>query len=129
MNTETELRRIFPEVLKSLGNGAGCTETCSLEFLQTIPEEVKLVIDSKDTTIQALKDRISKLEASIKELQKEVDEADRSAGKANRLLEYKTEECIKRQDWLSKAKKQWGCNDNVSFDVIWEEALALKGRF
>ena len=33
-----------------------------------------------------------------------------------------------RSAWLSKAKRQWGVDDNVSFDDIWAEALALKAR-
>lgn len=40
-----ELRKIFPAILDALGNGAWCSETVSLEFLQEIPKEVKMVVE------------------------------------------------------------------------------------
>jgi hypothetical protein len=48
--TIAELRAIFPEILQAIGTGA-CTATVSLDFLRQIPNEVRLVIQSKDHTI------------------------------------------------------------------------------
>jgi hypothetical protein len=36
------LRAIFPKILDALGNGAFCTGNNSLEFLESIPDEVKM---------------------------------------------------------------------------------------
>lgn len=37
------LRALFPEILKNLESGA-CVADCSLEFLERIPNEVKLMV-------------------------------------------------------------------------------------
>ena len=45
---ETELaalRAVFPQICASLGNGAGCTPTVSVGFIESIPNEVQLVVD------------------------------------------------------------------------------------
>jgi hypothetical protein len=40
---ETErLRSVFPRILESLGNGAACSTDVSLEFIEQIPDEVRL---------------------------------------------------------------------------------------
>lgn len=54
------------------------------------------------------------------------DEADRRAGAAERRLESELEASNARRSWLDKAKDQWGVDRNVSFDVVWAEALQHK---
>ena len=51
-----DLRLIFPQILEALGNGAQCTAQCSLEFLQEIPNEVKLYIDRRLSQIKSDKE-------------------------------------------------------------------------
>lgn len=58
------------------------------------------------------------------EVRAERDEADRRAGAAERKLAHLQEAAAARASWLSKAKAQAGYSDNVSFDVVWAEALA-----
>jgi hypothetical protein len=38
------LRAIFPRALAALDNGSGCTESVSLEFLQSIPDEISQAV-------------------------------------------------------------------------------------
>lgn len=38
-------------------------------------------------------------------------------------IEYLEDSVSKRQQWLSKAKREAGFNDSVSFDVVWETVL------
>jgi hypothetical protein len=40
-----DLREILPKVLDALGNGSGCSPSCSVEFMRQIPKEVRLVVD------------------------------------------------------------------------------------
>jgi DNA repair exonuclease SbcCD ATPase subunit len=40
------LRAIFPKILEALGNGAGCTTDVSLEFLEDIPQEIRLFLSN-----------------------------------------------------------------------------------
>jgi hypothetical protein len=63
---------------------------------------------------------------TYEQLLKERDDADRLAGIAARKLEDVLDSQIKRNDWLFKAKKQWGVDDNISFDIVWADALELK---
>ena len=69
---------------------------------------------------------LEKAELAIKALIAERDEADRRAGAAERQREYSQESNNARANWLHRAKRQWGVDDNVSFDVVWAEALRLK---
>ena len=72
-----------------------------------------------DAELSAARKRIGELEA-------ERDEADRFAGAARRRIDDLEDAARKRARWLWEAKQQWGVDDNVSFDVVWAEALALK---
>ena len=54
-----ELRAIFPEICRAIGNGAGCTEQASVEFLREIPKEIAAVIGD-------LKARLAKYEGGGK---------------------------------------------------------------
>ena len=53
-----ELRAIFPEICRAIGNGAGCTEQASVEFLREIPKEIAAVIGD-------LKARLAKYEGEL----------------------------------------------------------------
>ena len=59
-------------------------------------------------------------------LREEVKEADRKAGEARRHWEYMRDRQHAHDDWLRKAKEQWGVHENTSFDVVWNECLQLK---
>ena len=39
-----QLRAVFPQICAALGNGAFCTPTVSVGFLESIPNEVQLVV-------------------------------------------------------------------------------------
>lgn len=56
----------------------------------------------------------------------ELDEADRRAVVLQRLLDYEKSKTAARESWLRKAKEEWGVSNYISFDHVWEEALALK---
>lgn len=55
-----ELRKIFPQILDSLGNGSVCADDSCLEFLRKIPKEVKIVVNKlkreRNEAIDCLKD-------------------------------------------------------------------------
>jgi hypothetical protein len=69
---------------------------------------------------------IKELKAELAKTRKELREADRRAGEAERHLAYEKDTSYRRESWLREAKEQWGVHPNVSFDRVWEEALALK---
>ena len=60
----------------------------------------------------------------IKSLQRELGEADRRAGAAERLRARDEETLRALSTARSKMKAQAGYDDNVSFDVVWADALA-----
>ena len=39
-----QLRAVFPQICAAIGNGAFCTPTVSVGFIQSIPNEVQLVV-------------------------------------------------------------------------------------
>ena len=57
-----EMRKIFPKILKALGNGAQCVETVSLEFLKHIPDEVRLYTVALNQQLAEARKEISQLE-------------------------------------------------------------------
>lgn len=63
--------------------------------------------------------------AQIAELQKQLNEADRRAGAAERQMEDLKEAAAKRSNWLYKAKQEAGYDSSISFDIVWAETLAL----
>lgn len=65
------------------------------------------------------------VEKSFEALEAERDEADRRAGASERRQEELQDSANKRSQWLSQAKREAGYDDNVSFDVVWSETLAL----
>jgi hypothetical protein len=66
------------------------------------------------------------LRASNEALRKELAEADRRAGAAERHAELLEKDTAARGAWLTKAKAEWGVDDRVSFDVVWKKALAAR---
>ena len=55
MTTENEisrLRAIFPKILEELQSGA-CTEDCSIEFLEMIPREVRMVMGKLERKLES----------------------------------------------------------------------------
>ena len=60
----------------------------------------------------------------ISSLQRQLAEADRRAGAAERLRASDAEALRAYATTRSKMKTQAGYDDNVSFDVVWADALA-----
>jgi len=60
----------------------------------------------------------------IARLTRELGEADRRAGAAERSLEWERDANQKARQWRDKQKVEAGYNPNVSFDVVWTETLA-----
>ena len=56
-----QLRAIFPQICTAIGNGAFCTPTVSVGFIQSIPNEVQLVVAE-------LRDRAQLAEAEVERL-------------------------------------------------------------
>jgi hypothetical protein len=77
-----------------------------------IPE----VPEPPDPTIQLLQEKVL-------QLQSDLDEADRRAGAAERANAKLIDEASARKSWLSKAKREAGYDEAVSFDVVWQETL------
>lgn len=73
-------------------------------------------------------EKIEALTIERDSLKAERDEADRRAGAAERLLANERDTNYRRTGWLDKAKQEWGCDRNTSFDVIWNECLHLKAK-
>lgn len=63
--------------------------------------------------------------ADLKVILADVNEADRRAGAAEREMSHLKDAAAARATWLSKAKRDAGVSDNVSFDVVWTQALPL----
>jgi hypothetical protein len=61
----------------------------------------------------------------IKRLKKDLAEADRRAGAAERENAGLRDTINRNRDWLARAKKEAGYRDSVSFDVVWAETLKL----
>lgn len=56
------LRKVISEIVKNLKSGA-VAETCSLEFMECVPNEVKLVISAKDAEIERLKNKFTEIQS------------------------------------------------------------------
>lgn len=65
---------------------------------------------------------------TVQELRGQLNEADRRAGAAERQMQSYVSECQSSKDWIRKAKEEWGVDNSVSFDVVWKEALQLRGQ-
>lgn len=58
--------------------------------------------------------------------QQQLDDADRRAGAAERQLEHVQDTLNTFTGVRSRMKREWGVHENVSFDIVWAEAIALK---
>ena len=81
----------------------------------------------KSITRPAL-DAVSRMSEKLERVTKERDDADRRAGAANREVEDLQDSQHRRTRWLDTAKEQWGVHHNISFDVVWDEALKNKSE-
>ena len=50
-----QLRAIFPQICAALGNGAFCTPTVSVAFIESIPNEVQAVVGKLRAEVERLK--------------------------------------------------------------------------
>ena len=65
-----QLRAIFPQICAALGNGAFCTPTVSVGFIESIPNEVQLVV----AALRAKLERLRSDRDCEKRLRKDADE-------------------------------------------------------
>ncbi|CAB4157890.1 hypothetical protein UFOVP681_52 [uncultured Caudovirales phage] len=89
--------------------------------------DAKLLADTQallDTALEAVIDAKLVAEAKLAEVEKERDAADRDAGAAERKMADMQDSQIKRNDWLWRAKKERGYDQNISFDKVWAETCA-----
>ena len=73
--------------------------------------------------------KIEELQAQVAKMASELAEADRRAGAAERMLASAKEGIYRLETCRREYKRDWGVEDRVSFDDVWEEALALKRKF
>ena len=92
------------------------------------PDDMPLTPDDALALLSDMIDQAIRYEDDIKRLKAERDEADRRAGAAARQMADMQDTITRRQTWLFEAKREWGVDDNISFDVVWKEALAFKER-
>ena len=81
--TEDQLRAVFPKICAALGNGAWCAPDVSLEFLQSIPNEVACVVtqlraeiarlDTEKPWLKEIKEMVASLSAALAESRAEVE--------------------------------------------------------
>ena len=69
---------------------------------------------------------LRRLHARVQELEAERDEADRRAGCAERRMAGLNDDVRRFKEERRCMKVQWGVHDNVSFDVVWQQALDAK---
>lgn len=79
--------------------------------------------EAKWSMIADLSKSCADLEAENTRLQEQVDDADRRAGAAERLLAFANDSIQKRRQWLDRAKDTLGYHRNVSFDRVWADTL------
>lgn len=65
-------------------------------------------------------------QAEVESLRAERDEADRRAGAAERSAAAFHEDHQRFEQVRRRMKEQWGVDDRVSFDVVWQQALDAK---
>ena len=62
LTTERDkLRAIFPQICAAIGNGAFCTPTVSVGFIQSIPNEVQLVVAALTAERDQLRAEVERL--------------------------------------------------------------------
>jgi DNA-binding protein H-NS len=73
--------------------------------------------------IETFHKEITRLENAVRTVTRERDEADRRAGAAERQLANASADLQRLTDWRDKQKEAAGYHRNISFDVVWQEAL------
>ncbi len=90
------------------------------------PEEVaefeRLQLEALPTWAR---DRISQQDAELERLRREIAEADRRAGAAEREMAQLKTDAATRRMWLDDAKRDRGYSIWDSFDKVWAETCAL----
>lgn len=76
--------------------------------------------------VPLLLSEIEALQSRVQELEAERDEADRRAGRAERHMAGLNDDVRRFEAARRRMKAQWGVHDNVSFDVVWQQALDAK---
>lgn len=66
---------------------------------------------------------MSKAANVLEQLKKNLDEADRRAGEAERKLEYANDTINLQRSATRKMKLQAGFDDSVSFDTVWNQVI------
>lgn len=126
------LRNRITHCLMGVGNGLREDDTEIEEAAQTLPAPPACIHLTADMArncpvCTANQDQ----PVSVEDLIRERDEADRRAGSAERNMEGMKESAAARAQWLSRAKRQRGYDDNISFDHVWRdtcEAADASGR-
>ena len=72
--------------------------------------------------LDSLREKICKRE-TLKQALKIISEQDRMIGELTRANDNLEDTNRRRQEWLSKAKKEAGYTDRISFDLVWAETL------
>lgn len=60
---------------------------------------------------------------TLKEAKKIIKWQNEKIGDLTRRVEWLEDSKRGRDEWLSKAKKEAGYNDLISFDIVWKETL------
>jgi hypothetical protein len=96
------------------------------------PEALRLADALRDGQYSLYQERaateaeLRRLHARAQELEAERDEADRRAGRAERHMAGLNDDVRRFEAARRRMKAQWGVHDNVSFDVVWQQALDAK---
>lgn len=101
--------------------------TYGLNFV-TGQDRKDLLAWGRDIWNAALEHKAAPPDNTVQELRGQLNEADRRAGAAERQMQSYVSECQSSKDWIRKAKEEWGVDNSVSFDVVWKEALQLRGQ-
>lgn len=112
------LEKNDPNIVNELYKKARVKGRNSKEFLEFSSTVFDYWAKFYDTAVE--------LDLRDKETRTQLAEADRRAGEAEIKLEQEAHNKTVRDAWMTRAKKQWGVDDNVSFDVVWAECLRLR---
>jgi hypothetical protein len=109
-----QLRAVFPLICAAIGNGACCKNSVSLGFIQSIPNEVQLVVD------QLRSDCENETKWAAHYL------ADSIASKAEREQLRAEVERLKKQ--IKDDNRSYGCELRDPNGTIWEQATKDHAR-
>jgi hypothetical protein len=71
-------------------------------------------------------DELGRLQAENERVRAEREEADRRAGAAERSAAALHEDSQRFEQTRRRMKEQWGVHNNVSFDIVWQQAMDAK---